>query len=43
MLVSAALNIRLRDSNTPIKWLDNGGFFSWPLIWLLEKGLKNET
>lgn len=41
MLVSAVLNVRLRDPTMPIKWLENGGYFSWPLIWLLEKGLKN--
>lgn len=41
MLVSAVLNVRLRDATMPIKWLENGGYFSWPLIWLLEKGLKN--
>ena len=43
MLTSAWLNIRLRDITTPIKWLENWGYFSRPLIRLLERGLKNET
>ncbi len=43
LMVSSVLNVRLRDVSIPIKWSENGGYFSWPLIWLLEKGLKNET
>ena len=43
LMVSSVLNVRLRDISIPIKWSENGGYFSWPLIWLLEKGLKNET
>ena len=41
MLISAFLNVRLWTLQTPINYTANGGYFSWPLIWLLEKGLKN--
>ena len=41
MLISAFLNVRLRTLQTSINYTANGGYFSWPLIWLLEKGLKN--
>ena len=40
MLISAFLNVRLWTLQTPINYTANGGYFSWPLIWLLEKGLK---
>lgn len=43
MLISAVLNVRLWDATTPIKRGENGGYFSRPLIWLLEQGLNNET
>jgi len=42
MMVSALLNVRLWNAPMPmnqIPWTENGGFFSWPLIWLLERGL----
>jgi len=41
MLISAFLNVRLWTLQTPINYTANGGYFSWPLIWLLEKWLKN--
>lgn len=43
VLISAALNIRLWTKTVPINYPENGGYFSWPLIWILEKGLKNDT
>ena len=41
MLISAFLNVRLWTLQTPINYTANGGYFSRPLIWLLEKWLKN--
>ncbi len=41
ILISAFLNVRLWTLQTPINYTANGGYFSWPLIWLLEKWLKN--
>lgn len=41
MLISAFLNVRLWTLQTPINYTANGGYFSWPLIWLLERWLKN--
>ena len=41
ILISAFLNVRLWTLQTPINYTANGGYFSRPLIWLLEKGLKN--
>ena len=41
MLISAFLNVRLWTLQTPIHYTANGGYFSWPLIWLLERWLKN--
>lgn len=46
MMVSALLNVRLWNAPTPmsqIAWSENGGFFSWPLIWLLERGLGGQN
>lgn len=43
MLISAMLNIRLWTKTQEIDYIANGGWFSWPLIWLLEKGLKNPS
>ncbi len=42
MFVSAFLNVRIWNAPTPmsqIPWAENGGFFSRPLIRLLERGL----
>lgn len=41
ILISAFLNVRLWTLQTPINYTANGGYFSRPLIRLLEKGLKN--
>ena len=41
ILISAFLNVRLWTLQTPINYTANGGYFSWPLIWLLERWLKN--
>lgn len=43
MFISAALNVRLWTLETKIAYEANGGYFSWPLIWLLESGLKNNS
>lgn len=43
MLISAELNIRFWSVQEAINYPANGGYFSWPLLWLLERGLKNET
>lgn len=43
MLISAALNVRLWTLESPINYTANGGYFSWPLIWFLEKGLKTNS
>lgn len=43
MVVSAELNVYPWEPTIPIKWLENWWYFSWPLIWLLERGLANES
>ena len=43
ILISAFLNVRLWTLQTPINYTANGGYFSRPLIRLLEKGLKNDS
>ena len=43
MVVSAELNVYSWEPSTPIKWYENWWYFSWPLIWLLQKGLENES
>ena len=42
-VISAFLNVRLWTLQTPINYTANGGYFSRPLIRLLEKGLKNDS
>ena len=43
MLISAELNVRFWTVQDAINYPSNGGYFSWPLLFVLEKGLKNET
>jgi len=43
MVVSAELNVYSWEVWNPIKWYENWGYFSWPLIWVLQKGLENES
>ena len=43
MVVSAGFNVYTWEPNVPIKWLENWWYFSWPLIWLLQKWLENES
>ena len=43
MLISAELNVRFWTVQDAINYPANGGYFSWPLLFVLEKGLKNET
>ena len=43
MLISAELNVRFWTVQDAINYPVNGGYFSWPLLFVLEKGLKNET
>jgi len=35
MLISAELNIRFWSVQEAINYQANGGYFSWPLLWLL--------
>ena len=43
MVVSAGLNVYVWEPNVPIKWLENWWYFSWPLIWLLQRWLENDS
>lgn len=43
LFISGALNVRLWTLESGINYPANGGYFSWPLIWVLEAGLKNDT
>ena len=42
MVVSWGLNVYMWSPTTPINWAWCWWYFSWPLIWLLEKWLKND-
>lgn len=43
MLISAMLNVRLWTHGKEIDYIAQGGYFSWPLIWILDKVLKNPS
>ena len=43
MVVSAELNVYTWDPSSQIKWAENWWYFSWPLIWVLQRWLQNDS